>query len=415
MNIPQEHKLSVRLFGKHLGILEQTQKGKLHFSYHDEASNPLSLFMPLKEKSFDHNHCYPYFAGLAPQGEKSLPLLSRILGVNQNDTFSLLKMMGKDCQGAVTFHQLDEPEEERHTTPLKGEMISDKALEKQIQTLPEAPLFFNNEKIHVSLSGTQYKAAVCLIDNKVAIPEMDCFSTHILKPALAPFEEKMMNEYFCMRLGNKMGINMVEVTLHKGLKTDYLLITRFDREIQQNKIKHFHQEDFCQALGYLPSAKYQKDRGPGFKSCFNLLQKTNIPAVDRNRMMQLIIYNFLIGNKDAHAKKFAIKYLNHKQFELAPFYDVCASLEANVKEMAMKLGGIYTHDEIKVSHWHDFCSKRGFSYLAFKEMFSKQCEIIIDTAKQERANIKEAGFDCAIVDMIISVIQKNCKLVGEMF
>ncbi len=411
MNSHPDNKLSVRLFGHEIGVIDQTQKAKLHFTYRESAPFALSQSLPLKEKSFEHNRCYPYFAGLAPEGDKSLPLLSRILGVNQNDCFNLLKIMGMDCSGAVSFHSLDAPVEATQSTPLKGEVILDKDLEKKIASLPQSPLFFNTEHVQVALAGTQYKAAICLIEGKVAIPEKGCFSTHIFKPGIGACESTIINEYFCMRLAARMNIHVAKVSLHKAVKTNFLLIERFDREISGHKIKHFHQEDFCQALGILPTCKYQQEGGPSFKACFGLIQKGNLPARDRNHLMKLIIFNYLIGNYHAHGKDFAIKYLTPKQFELAPFYDLqCSAVEGSFTQMAMKIGGIYEHHEMKALQWQKLCQKRGYAFLAFKAMMQQQMDTILGVAKEEKLLLKESGFDCDIADRVIHEIQRNIKL-----
>lgn len=411
MNIHEENSLSVRLFGIEVGVLAQTQKAKLHFAYTEEAPYAISHSLPLKEKSFEHNRCYPYFAGLAPEGERSLPLLSRILGVNQNDCFNMLKILGFDCIGAVSFHQMHDPIVETVNTPLKGEPISEKDLEKKMHTLPQAPLFYNTPHVQVALSGNQYKAAICLIDGQVAIPDQHCFSTHIFKPGLPPFENTLLNEYFCMRLAKRLHIPVANVSLYPGQKTPYLLIERFDRQIHGSKIKHIHQEDFCQALGMSPACKYQQEGGPSIKACFGLIQKSNVPALDRNHFMKILIYNFLIGNYQAHGKDFTIQYLTHKQFQLAPFYDLhCSVIEGNLNQMAMKIGGIYEHDDIQAIHWQKLCEKRGFSYPAFKTMMQQQTDTILFHAKEERLALKEAGFETHIADKIIEVIERHCQL-----
>ncbi len=276
--------------------------------------------------------------------------------------------------------------------------------------MPQAPLFFNTEHVQVALSGTQYKAAICLIDGKVAIPEKGCFSTHIFKPGIGMCDAQILNEYFCMRLAWRLQIHVATVSLHKAVKTNFLLVKRFDREIQGHKVKHIHQEDFCQALGILPSAKYQQDGGPGFKSCFGLIQKANIPALDRIHFMKLIIFNYLIGNYHAHGKDLAILYLSAKQFQLAPFYDLqCSAISDTPSKMAMKIGGVYAHDEVKALHWQKLCHKRGFSFPAFKVMMQQQIDTILDVAKEERLLLKESGFDTDVADKIIKVIQKNCR------
>jgi serine/threonine-protein kinase HipA len=86
----------------------------------------------------------------------------------------------------------------------------------------------------------------------------------------------------------------------------YLLVERYDREVEGDRIRRIHQEDFCQAMGILTSKKYQNEGGPGLKECFDILRETTTPVVDRNRLAQVVVFNYLIGNNDAHGKNFSL-------------------------------------------------------------------------------------------------------------
>lgn len=58
-----------------------------------------------------------------------------------------------------------------------------------------------------------------------------------------------------------------------------------------------HQEDFRQALGFLPEQKYESEGGPALAQCFDLLQENSIrPAADRLVLLRWTIFKFLIGN-----------------------------------------------------------------------------------------------------------------------
>jgi serine/threonine-protein kinase HipA len=193
-------------------------------------------------------------------------------------------------------------------------------------------------------------------------------------------------------------------------KTDYLLIPRYDREIQGNNIKHYHQEDFCQALGLMPYQKFQIESKRGFKSCFNLLQKTNVPAISRNQFMQMIIFNYLLGNTNAHCKNYALIYLSPKYLQLAPFYDItCTFVENHASQMAMKVAGIYDWHDISINHWRQFCHYRGYSFPAFKCMMQQQIDTIVQAAKAERVLMRENGHSVDIVDKILTHLQKQCS------
>lgn len=79
---------------------------------------------------------------------------------------------------------------------------------------------------------------------------------------------------------------------------------------------------------------------------------TTQPAVDRNRLAQLIIFNYLISNLDAHGKNFSLLHIAPSNIRLAPFYDiVCTRVyEKLTAKMAMKIGSKYDVDDVLPRH-----------------------------------------------------------------
>ena len=59
-------KLSVRLYGKEVGILEE-RLGKMRFKYNEDATVPLSLSLPIKKTAYSEKACKGYFGGLLPE------------------------------------------------------------------------------------------------------------------------------------------------------------------------------------------------------------------------------------------------------------------------------------------------------------------------------------------------------------
>ena len=48
------------------------------------------------------------------------------------------------------------------------------------------------------------------------------------------------------------------------------------------------------------------------------------PVLDLDKLLNAVIFNFLIGNCDAHGKNFSLLYLG--ELQLAPLYDVVCTL-----------------------------------------------------------------------------------------
>lgn len=426
--------LAVRLYGERIGLLEQTPIGKMCFTYLPESTRRLSIGMPVQAEPYDEVRTEAYFGGLLPESEMARKAIGKRYGINHHNSFSLLKAIGYDCAGAVSLHPVEEliQSESVKSFSLEGSVLSDQELYLHIQELPKKPLFLGVEGLRLSLAGAQDKAAVCLIDNEVALPQNGCPTTHILKPVIQGFEGMVHNEYLCLRLAARIGLSVPHVEIRWAQDVPYLLIERYDRVVQDNQVQRIHQEDFCQALGIVSSRKYQNDGGPDFKACFDLLYNTTQPVKDRNALAALMVFNYLIGNMDAHGKNFSLLHgrrrarVNTGTFsgvytddfiELTPVYDViCTRAYPDLAEkMAMKIGGYYEPDKIMSRHWERQCKEMGYSYPALRETLRQQALSILDVVHSERNQLIEANLFHPIVDEMIRFFERHINKTMERF
>ena len=223
------------------------------------------------------------------------------------------------------------------------------------------------EGIRISGAGAQNKLMITFIDKKIAIPIGSAPSTHIIKPEIQGIRESVQNEYFCMKLAQKIGLPIPDVYIHWVKEKPYYLIERYDRRKNKNgTITRLHQEDFCQALHFPPEMKYENEGGPTLKDCFTLLDKRieSGSMAPKNKIILLkgIIFNFLIGNRDAHGKNFSLLY-DGKIEQLAPFYDLMSTIVYSnhfKAKMAMQLHRKYKFQEISLHQWEEFGKTIGF-------------------------------------------------------
>lgn len=92
--------------GKHAGVLEEIEKGKLYrFIYSDDYNGlPVSLTMPVRKRTFDFDRFPPFFDGLLPEGVLLEALLKR-RKIDRHDYFSQILAVGEDLVGAVTVKE----------------------------------------------------------------------------------------------------------------------------------------------------------------------------------------------------------------------------------------------------------------------------------------------------------------------
>ena len=86
------------------------------------------------------------------------------------------------------------------------------------------------------------------------------------------------------------------------------------------------------------------------KSMFEILKKYSAdPISDQLKLWDRIVFNYLIGNTDAHLKNFSLLYnKDQKQLRLAPAYDVVSTAiyEQSTREMAFGIGDVFSLDEL---------------------------------------------------------------------
>ena len=360
--------LDVYLNGLPIGAL-RSDKARLDFRYASAyLSSPgavqLSAALPLHDRSYGHEVVAPFFSGLLPDGAVRTRL-AKYVRVSEKNTFALLEAVGGECAGAVSLFPAGRGPDEA-SAPTYRVLEEDEAHDL-LSALDKRPLLVGEEGVRISGAGAQDKMMVAFVNGKPAIPTGNTPSTHIIKPAIKDLDETVQNEFFCMRLASAVGLPTPAVHIYKIRGKLYYLVERYDRlKSSQGLVLRLHQEDFCQALQLPPELKYENEGGPSLAQCFDLLE-TRIRAGimagrDRLTLFDGVIFNFLIGNGDAHGKNFSLLYTGGSE-ALAPFYDLmCTRVygDAFKSRMAMKIGGKYKFKDVKERHFIKLGEALGF-------------------------------------------------------
>jgi len=216
---------------------------------------PISITMPLRPERFAPNTFLPWAANLLPESEQ-LRTLGQLLGMARSDVIGLLSAIGGDTAGALSFGQAGRASSVQWRSVNKPE-----ELERLIKDLPNKPFLVGEEGVSMSLAGVQSKIAVAVDDDgRIFIPMNGSPSTHILKPDSPRLPGGVQNEAFCLTLAKRMKIPTPKVTTGRAGKRTYLLVKRYDRTDVGGRCRRLHQEDYCQALGTPPSAKYESNQ-----------------------------------------------------------------------------------------------------------------------------------------------------------
>jgi serine/threonine-protein kinase HipA len=332
--------------------------------------------------------------------------LAMLLGLSDGNTFGLLEVIGGECAGALSLYPAGQTPPDSEDAGI--EELTDDRLAALLEKLRIRPLLGGEEGVRLSLAGVQDKLAVCVSHDAIGLAKDGRPTTHILKPVIATLDGTVENELFCMRLAARLQLNAPQVSMRQAGEIPFLLIERYDR-IQQSsgKIVRIHQEDFCQALSVPPELKYEAEGGPGIARSLDLIANhTARPATDRLTFIQMIIFHYLVGNADAHAKNYALLYRDEVP-DFAPLYDVhCTAAYPNVaKQLAMAIGGRVVPDTIQLSHWLTLVpNTKGAQRLLMKTLH-EAASAIRGKADQLLADLKDEGINHPILKTVRKIVE----------
>lgn len=337
------------------GTLTRLSGGRLRFDYEaayqqQRGHTPLSLSMPVQVTSHAHQVISPWLWGLLPDNEAVLRRWGRGFHVSPSSAFSLLATpVGEDCAGAVRFAPPDRLE---RMLGRAGEVtwLSEAEVAQRLRELREDSTAWLGRSFtgQFSLAGAQAKTALLLDGNRWGVPSGSIPTTHILKPAIAGFDDHDLNEHLCLDAARRAGLIAARSTIAQFADETAVVVTRYDRRLGADGIiARVHQEDLCQALGVAPSDKYQNEGGPTPAQIVRLLRNGMPPRVGEDairRFADALIWNWLIGGTDAHAKNYSV-LLAGDQARLAPLYDIASALPYGMHErklrLSMRIGSSY--------------------------------------------------------------------------
>jgi len=196
---------------------------------------------------------------------------------------------------------------------------------------------------------------VCFRRGRIYQGTANAPTTHVLKPDSDKLPQSTANEAFCMKLAARAGLPVVDPELVQwGARV--FLIARSDRTVKRDRVRRLHEIDFCQAGNFTSQRKYEKDGGPGLARLFELgSQHLDDWPRARVNLIKWVIFNYLIGNRDTHAKNLSMR-LTVDGVRLAPFYDLLSTAvySDGEKEMSLKVGGQNRAHAVVQHNWRRF-------------------------------------------------------------
>jgi len=188
----------------------------------------------------------------------------------------------------------------------------------------------------LSISGIQPKLSVRLEGDKLQPVAKD--GQYILKPQTQQFAELPQNEYLCMQMGRKFGLNTAEsILLELSDGTPTYLVKRFDRFKKSKHMEKLSCEDMHQIIG-----GPNKYAGSSEQVAKVIKQYCTFAPLELQRFFEISVFNFAIGNGDAHRKNFSLLTSEKGIVALSPVYDLVSSrlvIPEEEEELALTING----------------------------------------------------------------------------
>jgi serine/threonine-protein kinase HipA len=315
--------------GRHSATLTRTADG-VEFRYLGAwivaTGAPVATTLPVQRTPvLRAGGALPSYVGLLPEGRR-LGALQRAVKTSADDELSLLLAVGADAIGDVQVVPVG-------VTPV--EVPPRIAIESISQTsFTELLSELGITAQRSALPGVQDKTSAAMIN----LPIARAGERFILKlNPIDAYPHLVENEAFFLDAARMSGLTVPpsELVADRDGKPA-LLIRRFDRITVDGELWALAAEDGCQAADRPPADKYRIGVDHTFSA---LAAACDAPALAGRELIRQLVFSYLIGNGDAHAKNFSIVQDITGEWRVSPLYDVPCSYVYGDTTMAMSIAG----------------------------------------------------------------------------
>ena len=402
-----KYNVSIERHGKLVpaGLISGNSSNDARFRYlpeylEDPEGAALSVRLPLRKEPFSADRTAVFFDGLLPEGFTRRSV-AQWMHADERDYLSILHGLGKECLGAICITE-DGESLTAFYEPVSDQQVRDLAAEG---TSKSAELV---TKSHLSLTGASGKAGLYYSSehDRWYLPVGTAPSTHIVKQSHIRLDGIVANEQLSLLTAERCGISTPKsfiINTGSGGENEVLLATkRFDRMIEGSTgticglpvPARLHQEDFAQAMGIPSSGKYEHNADGYMKKMFDVLRMyASDPIADQLKLWDMIVFDYLLGNTDAHLKNFSLLYdPGIRSLRLAPAYDILSTAiyEQSTRDMAFSIGGACSLDDISRDSFIKAAEENRLGRKLAVDRFDRICRQFRD-ALEYSARIMAAG------------------------
>jgi serine/threonine-protein kinase HipA len=140
------------------------------------------------------------------------------------------------------------------------------------------------------------------------------------------------------------------------------------------------------------------------------------PVVDLARLLDAVLFNLFVGNRDAHGKNFSLLFTD-EGLQLAPLYDVVSTdvYPGLSPRLAMKIGGQDETAMIYPRHWERFAKEAGLAFPQVRRRLLDLAKVLPEVARDVQRRFAAEGLDRPVLTKLIATIDRETKLVIDRF
>lgn len=310
--------LTVRVYGETVGTLHRDRDGGTHFTPDSDwlgrdQKPPLGLaFLVDPAARIVRGGVPTWFDNLLPEKGSALrEWICRQRNIRENDSGSLLQVLGRDLPGAV-------------------DLVGDTTETVDEQYTPQT-----DEHIRFSLAGIQLKFSMLLSGERFVLPARGQTGRWIVKIPGEKFADLPDVEAATMAWARSAGLavpnfHILPIEAVHGASRELVgsppkafAIERFDRTPQER----VHQEDFAQAFE-IPSIHKYCDAGPR-RTSYDGMARLVFDVCGEESLLDFtarVAFVIASGNGDAHLKNWSLQWGREHRPWLSPCYDQVATV-----------------------------------------------------------------------------------------
>lgn len=346
-----------------------------------------------------------FFENLLPEGT-ALDDVVAALALRDPSAFELLGQLGKELPGVLSLL----PEGAQPAMLQQYRPLTHAVLGERIRS--QTPLLLSNEQSTMSLAGAQEKMGLRFDRRSRQLSESVGTSptTHILKPDTRQtrYQPSAINEYACMKLARALKLPVPDVWFLRVPEPVYI-VERYDRVNVAGNIIGLHQFDGCQLLGHGSGWKYERQGGlVSVPRLVAALRALPVRGRDLLHLQQWVMFNYLTGNADAHAKNISV-LVDEKGFRLAPFYDLLCVRAYGDNSLALYIGDEETFDAVGSHSWEALCKDCGFRLPETLKGFRNMAQALLPAWQKAMAaitrDIEPNGSEFELLEKMTTVFE----------